>query len=1318
MPDKKFKYKAQDLDLEKYLYNLSQNVESWVNSKDWNSSQKEEFWKAYELYKDKLQAINDDGYSTLSINDRGSIIGPELTNTDTDDFYYDQTGSVIKGDDYNKLSDKKKQKYSTFEANRQVANYLNVIAKAYSEQASKETKKEESKVTDSFVQFFAKEKGLTNPNDYNYLLALDPLDSNNKRGFANRINLFNEILDRYVSTLPEEQRSKYLNLKTHLLQKGFDNEAKVKMLELGISSDFFDVYFNPYENIGMTEESYLTWLKNKQEKDKLDQEEAIQKEQLAIAQEKEKIKQAKWKEFYKEKNQFDDPIYFELSNYPFENQKYLDTFEENPSAKELFNVDKWNSDVLSLINTGDWSEVLPENPTLDDWVNYWINSSRTDKTLPRHILYRLLYNGTEDTYTNDSKNRIFRLKADDDIEKGKTLIWDTTDRKLYYVPISSVTSGLLELKNLFAKKNPDLFPLETPAYSKGGLIKKLQYGGFQEAYDRRKREKAVRAGSPTAVLEEQNRKLSEGFTGNDWVDIGALGADLASMVTSFFPGAGTVASGVLGVGSTLTQVGNDIHRDGFQWSDIWRGLGNLGLDAIGIIPGLGIAGKLGKHSKTITKLIPKMAAIFAAAGTIPNSGNIIEAFTKAVKSPSDLTVQDLEYMQQGIKILPMLSRRIARFKKTDYIPVSRAYPFERNFETEYRIFKGTDAQSLSKAKSVEQINDILKKYRLNDSKPVLKEDYTWWQNIWRSVGQDPKNFDVVFDSPQRIRKFNTKKGPIYTTKDTYEPIRDEFEITQRKKKKKVKSEKQGGQIDKLQKGGNTIRNTTSIANWFEHMFNTEAMAKYLNSINTTNYVHFNDLQSTWYDNKLRTKYQPGQSNVAYDDKVKTRQKYFNETGLNQNIANAIQNKYLNTFGNSGDNASNGWQDGYFGEQEYLRHFGTIDSWKNQDTKLQEVKKMFSEKGLEYYPDENGMYLLRPKQRRSLQETWDWLYQLKNNVSLKPQDLMGKTDPLEENSNDQPFELLKQSYIERLLPYTMSLGRAVWADNVNRGMTDYAKSREKALILDPFTYNRYVQGNLPAINLGETEAAKLANIKTPYADATLNFATKLEAFNKGLDRIRQGRMIDNQASKQSYEQVWQQGKENALNEHETSLKNRLSNLQTEANKTKYELAYKAKQHEIWDTFGKEVEYDLKTFLKDKHAQQEIYNRRAIDSAIRYNLKKFMPELSDEALKIWDGVNLGSIQLDYDNAQQMQLYTQAQQAYTAAMYNALGQYGNLKTYPLYYKSPWSPTLKDGGKIKERIANAERLFKTIKSDLDRNEKKLDRLFKSLYTLKNKVK
>jgi hypothetical protein len=118
---------------------------------------------------------------------------------------------------------------------------------------------------------------------------------------------------------------------------------------------------------------------------------------------------------------------------------------------------------------------------------------------------------------------------------------------------------------------------------------------------------------------------------------------------------------------------------------------------------------------------------------------------------------------------------------------------------------------------------------------------------------------------------------------------------------------------------------------------------------------------------------------------------------------------------------------------------------------------------------------------------------------------------------------------------------------------------------------------------------------------------------------------------------------------------------------------------------------------------------------------MPSLSDEVIKVWDGVNSGTLQLDYNNTNQMNLYKQAQQAYTAAVYNALGDYARLKTYPIpFTKAGFSPKLrlKQGGAIKERIANAERLFKTIKSDLDRNEKKLTRLYKSLYTLKNKVK
>lgn len=60
--------------------------------------------------------------------------------------------------------------------------------------------------------------------------------------------------------------------------------------------------------------------------------------------------------------------------------------------------------------------------------------------------------------------------------------------------------------------------------------------------------------------------------------------------------------------------------------------------------------------------------------------------------------------------------------------------------------------------------------------------------------------------------------------------------------------------------------------------------------------------------------------------------------------------------------------------------------------------------------------------------------------------------------------------------------------------------------------------------------------------------------------------------------------------------------------------------------------------------------------------------------------------------------------------------LPRYLSHYEYDPSYKFKEGGSIKERIANVERLYKTIKSDLDRNEKKLDRLFKGLYKLKNK--
>ena len=212
------------------------------------------------------------------------------------------------------------------------------------------------------------------------------------------------------------------------------------------------------------------------------------------------------------------------------------------------------------------------------------------------------------------------------------------------------------------------------------------------------------------------------------------------------------------------------------------------------------------------------------------------------------------------------------------------------------------------------------------------------------------------------------------------------------------------------------------------------------------------------------------------------------------------------------------------------------------------------------------------------------------------------------------------------------------------------------------------------------------------------------------------MYDNTARKESYEKIWQQNKENALAEHTTGAENALSLLKTKANKDSYDLAYLSKQHEIWDTFGKQLEYDARTAAKERKLQQDTYNRHLIDNNVRYNLNLYSPNLSQDAIDLWNDVNLGNIDYTSLTKEQEKLYQQASKAYQAAVWNELGKHFYKQSF---YKpsSQWTPNiLKEGGTVKERIADAERLFKTIKSDLDRNEKKLDRLFKKLYTLKNK--
>lgn len=121
-----YKYGMRKIDKELYIHNLGTNVQSYVASKNWNESKREEFRHAYERYMDALKK------DRLSADDFGNITDSkgELGNVDGDDYWYDNKGNRISGMEYRALSVRKQKKYRAFYANREVVTYFNEIAKA------------------------------------------------------------------------------------------------------------------------------------------------------------------------------------------------------------------------------------------------------------------------------------------------------------------------------------------------------------------------------------------------------------------------------------------------------------------------------------------------------------------------------------------------------------------------------------------------------------------------------------------------------------------------------------------------------------------------------------------------------------------------------------------------------------------------------------------------------------------------------------------------------------------------------------------------------------------------------------------------------------------------------------------------------------------------------------------------------------------------------------------------------------------------------------------------------------------------------------
>lgn len=152
---------------------------------------------------------------------------------------------------------------------------------------------------------------------------------------------------------------------------------------------------------------------------------------------------------------------------------------------------------------------------------------------------------------------------------------------------------------------------------------------------------------------------------NEWspedkIRLGSAVADVGSILTAFIPGYGTAASAVLGVGSTAGGLTADIMDDSVSTGQtIGNAAYGLGMDVIGLIPGLGATGKAGKIVKGLTKVAPKL---LMAWGAYENTIPAYDALNKLMHDSSNMTVDDWKALSAGLTTIAGGTRMIAGSK--------------------------------------------------------------------------------------------------------------------------------------------------------------------------------------------------------------------------------------------------------------------------------------------------------------------------------------------------------------------------------------------------------------------------------------------------------------------------------------------------------------------------------------------------------------------------------------------------------------------------------------------------------------------------------
>ncbi len=679
----KYNFGGHELDAKLYLQNIRDNAETFLNSKtDWTPEQKEEWKHAYTNFTNALQEDINNGGGRFSTDEFGTITDTkgEFSNTDSDNYYYNNKGQQISQEDYDALKKRKQGKYQAFEANRQFASYASQIGKGLREALAAKNKTSDDTNGFDYAKngFDAYWQKKYNPagtaND------LQPYWNKDKEGeYTNRVAETMADLDDYMSKqeMNDDVKAAYTNYRNILGQynpsdKNFNLDTWKNNMILAASRAGISGWNNGYFNIG-SQSSASSEPDKKQAFDISDDDQALayagltdqalahpelrdtllaqarrkyeQESQAIIDQDKAEQKQLQdaqnnkiWQQWLANEGRGYGDVSRRSGIKWYGNYRWSkNTDPEYQSAagrQALKNLQAalakthWDSDAEGLFTP--MKSVLSNGTVLNN--------------LGEHLAYYL------------PMLRGMGAKFDDNFEE----VTDNAGHKLWKVKNSKNKAG--QYLYIWNKANGKLgayrdvpFNVKKAEVTKAFYGVKIQSREEKEAVKQKENNKVINnpqtPHDKKVALTKQEKIGENPFSDRaTFLRTTALATDVAALVASF-SGVGAPTSALIGaVATAQNQAADKAEGQGF-----WESLGNnalgYGMDALSVIPFVrGITGT-GRIVKTASKLAPHIITALGVMSALKNKDAYLGSWKKMTSNPSQLNRQDWSNIYDSLRLV-------------------------------------------------------------------------------------------------------------------------------------------------------------------------------------------------------------------------------------------------------------------------------------------------------------------------------------------------------------------------------------------------------------------------------------------------------------------------------------------------------------------------------------------------------------------------------------------------------------------------------------------------------------------------------------------